>query len=177
MNCNNCVMDDRLAKRVEAEWKAAFSDATLLPVIGLPSNSGGVMTLTHTDGSGMLMRINGLASKSPLANNALYTAECSKDRYLNLYEIMIPDIPGRDGAASTAELYVKFLNEAGLSVAGVHFHWWGSAMFPNDGNRIDRGVTAVHHQSVNMHPLEFSKATIGAIKKVLKIIGERRNQH
>src|SRR3982751_6209985 len=86
-----CVVDDKLALKVQTLWQRAFSDAALLPVIGFPSNSGGVLTLTHTDGSGHNMRINGLPSKSPLANNALYSAECSKGRYLNLYEIMIPD--------------------------------------------------------------------------------------
>ncbi len=61
------------------------SDAFLLPVIGYPSNNYGV--LTHTDGSGVMMKIDQLTSKSPLANNALYSAECSHHHYLNLYDI------------------------------------------------------------------------------------------
>ena len=39
-------------RQVEAEWQEAFSDATLFPIIGLPSNNDGALTLTHTDGSG-----------------------------------------------------------------------------------------------------------------------------
>lgn len=175
---NNVVIDDRVARRVEAEWKSAFPDATLLPVIGLPSNNNGVLTLTHTDGSGMNMRINGLPSKSPLANNALYSAEVSRGHYLNLYEIMLPDIPGRGGVPSTAEIYVNLLSKGGLSVAGVHFHWWGSAIFRNEnGNRIDRGVTAIHHQASDISPLEFSQITIEALKEVMKVIEERTASH
>src|ERR1700722_17637855 len=70
----------------------AFPDAMLFPKIGLPSNNG-FLLLTHTDGSGNLLKINGLSSKSPLSNNAFYSAECSNGQYLNLYTIMIPDIP------------------------------------------------------------------------------------
>lgn len=178
--CNNCqkrcVVTDKLAREIEALWKSAFHDAALLPVIGLPSNNHGVLTLTHTDGSGNMLKINGLPSRSPLSNNALYSAECSKGQYLNLYEVMIPDIPGADGRESTAEIYVKLLGECGLNVAGVHFHWFGSYMFEdNKGNRIDRGVTAVHHQGIDIHPIEFSKKTISALKKTLAIIDKRHH--
>lgn len=173
---SNCVVNDNLARQVEALWKQAFSDASLLPQIGLPSNSKGVLTLTHTDGSGNLMKINGLPSKSPLANNALYSAECSRDKYLNLYEIMLPDIPGEDGEPSTAEFYVNQLGQQGLSVSGVHFHWWGSYIFDAAGNRIDRGVTAVHHQMVGMDPITFSQKTITALKAALQLIDQRSKE-
>ena len=56
----HCKLQRQLAKKVETLWKESFPDAALFPVIGLPSNANGVLTLTHTDGSGMLMRINGL---------------------------------------------------------------------------------------------------------------------
>src|SRR5579885_1854067 len=118
-----CKMNDKLATKIQNYWKKYFPDALILPIIGFPSNSGGVMTLTHTMG-GPQMSIDGLISKSPLANNALYSVECSDNKYLNLYEIMIPDIPGFKGEPSTAEVYVKALGDCGLDVAGVHFHWW-----------------------------------------------------
>ncbi len=163
-----CLVDDNFALEVQGIWQAAFPDAALLPVIGYPSNSGGVGTLTHTMGTGMLMSINGLTSKSPLANNALYSFECTDSRYLNLYEIMMPDIPGENGEDSTAEIYVKLLYSYGLSVAGVHFHWWGSSMVP--GNTL---VAAVHHQAIGMDPREFSRRTVQAIKEVMAIIVQR----
>lgn len=174
---NNCTLNDNQAHQVEAVWKQAFSDAFLLPVIGLPSNSDGVLTLTHTDGSGKVMKINGLPSRSPLANNALYSSECINGKYLNLYEIMIPDIPGDDGEDSTAEFYVKQLWQQGLHVAGVHFHWTGSSIFDSqNNNRVDRGVIAVHHQMSDMNPIEFSQKTIIALKTVMKLIDQRSKQ-
>lgn len=177
-----CVVDDKLAKLVERLWKKYFPDALLLPVIGLPSNFNGVATLTHTMGDGHLMSINGLVSKSALANNALYSFECAKpakhhndhdclckdSKYLNLYEIMIPDIPGKDGEDSTAEYYVKLLSKYGLSPAGVHFHWWGQNVIK--GNTL---VAAIHHQGIDISPIEFSKRTIKALLKTIKLIDER----
>ena len=169
---DECVVDDKLARLVEKLWKKYFPSALLLPVIGLPSNANGVATLTH--GTGHQMSINGLLSNSPLANNALYSFECatSKDgcvsKFLNLYEIMVPDIPGKDGEDSTAEYYVKLLNKYGLSVAGVHFHWWGQNVIK--GNTL---VAAVHHQGIDISPVEFSKRTIKAILKTMKLIEER----
>jgi hypothetical protein len=82
---------DARAKKVEAIWKCAFPDATLFPVIGLPSNAKGVATLTHSLCDGLL-KINGLKSKSPLSNNALYSFECTGGKWLNLYEIMLEDV-------------------------------------------------------------------------------------
>ena len=168
---SNCVVDDRSAKEVEAIWDEAFSGAILLPVIGFPSNSGGVGTLTHGMGDGILLHINGLPSKSPLSNNALYSFECSQGHYLNLYEIMLPDIPGRDGEDSTVEIYVKLLYKYGLSVAGVHFHWWGQNLVR--GNTL---ISAIHHQAIDMDPKEFSRKTIKALKKTMEVI-DRRSGH
>jgi hypothetical protein len=115
-----------------------FTDAAVLPVIGYPSHSGGVVTITH--GMDHKMSINGLVSNSPLANNALYSVECTGGQFLNLYEAMIPDIPGKNGQPSTAQLYVNALRDNGLDVAGVHFHWFGASVVP--GNTL---VAAVHH--------------------------------
>lgn len=168
---SDCIVDDRSAKEVEAIWDEAFSGAILLPVIGFPSNSGGVGTLTHGMGDGILLSINGLPSKSPLSNNALYSFECSQGHYLNLYEIMLPDIPGRDGEDSTVEIYVNLLYKYGLSVAGVHFHWWGQNLIR--GNTL---ISAIHHQAIDMDPKEFSRKTIKALKKTMAVI-DRRTGH
>ena len=174
-SCDDCIVNDEVALAIQAQWKKAFSDASLLPVIGLPSNGNGVGTLTHTMGDGHFMRINGLISKSPLSNNALYSFECAESeddssvvKYLNEYEIMIPDIPGRNGHKSTGEYYVKLLAKYGLSVAGVHFHWWGQNVVK--GNTL---VAAVHHQGIDISPEDFSRKTIRAIQKTVELIDKR----
>ena len=152
-------MTDDLAKRVEAEWKKAFPDAAILPVIGYPSKGNGVMTLTHSMGNQMpKMKINGLTSLSPLANNALYSAELTGGKWLNLYEIMIPDISPGNGAKSTGEIYVETLAKQGILVQGDHYHWKSSDPF----------MLAIHSKGLNMHPVEFTRRQIAALKEVMQ---------
>lgn len=128
-------------------------------------------------GDGRLLSINGLVSKSALSNNALYTFECASNKddsvtkYLNLYEIMVPDIPGKNGKYSTAEYYVKLLAKYGLSVSGVHFDWWGQNVIK--GNTL---VAAVHHQGIDISPEDFSRKTIRALEKTMALI-EKRTHH
>lgn len=91
--------NDDYARKVEAIWRT-LPQGAIVPGIGLPSQGAGVTTITHTMG-GPVMKINGLASKSILANNGLYTFEITGGKWLNLYEVMIPDIPGAQGDLST----------------------------------------------------------------------------
>lgn len=166
---HKCVVDDQVAVHVEKIWKRAFPDSALLPVIGFPSNSGGVGTLTHTMGDGMLMKINGLTSRSPLANNALYSFECSKGKYINLYEIMLPDIPGKHGEISTVQYYTNLLRKYGLDVASSHYHFTGMFLIPEATL-----IGAIHHQSTSdLTPEEFSRRTIRALQKTIALINER----
>jgi virulence-associated protein VapD len=164
-------VNDHLAKQVEKIWKAEYKGATLLPVVGIPSKSGGVGVLTHTMDSN-LMRINGLESKSPLSNNALYSFESIAGKFVNLYEIMVPDLPGRDGQKSTGQIYLNALRDNGLDVAGVHFHWTGGSVFKND-----KMVLAVHHQKIDMDPKDFSRRTIKAQQTVMSYIDSRMKMY
>lgn len=164
IDLNKVEMNDTVAKQVEALWKEAFPGATILPVIGWPSNSsnGQVMTLTHGMPGMPPLRINGLASASPLSNNALYSAEVSGGKYINLYEIMLPDVPGTAGSPSSAQRYVNELGlTPGINVNGFHFHWTGA----QHGEPYP--VLAIHHSSQSLHPIEFTIATIKAIKSVM----------
>lgn len=167
----HCTITDEVARQVEAQWKAAFPDATLLPVIGLPSNNKGVLTLLHTMGDGKVLKINDLPSNSPLANGALYSAECVNGIILNLYEIMIPDIPGLNGEHSTGQIYINALHNQGLDVAGVHYHWSQSYVYRT--GRKDKNVLAVHHQNFGLSPVEFSHRTIVALHTAMAAINAR----
>lgn len=156
------VVDDNTAKKLLALWGKYYPGVA---AVTMPSTANGVFTMTH--GMNMpLMKVNGLKSKSPLANNALFSTEVSGDSYINFYEVMIPDIPGKCGEQSTAQIYINALHERGLDVAGVHFHWTGSKVYDND-----HGSTAIHHQTTSdMDPYEFSKKTIKALMIVMKVI-------
>lgn len=164
MNVFLCRLTDADANQIVSLWKQSFTDAAILPVIGYPSNSNGVVTITHTVGH--KMSINGLVSNSPLANNALYSSECTGNKFLNMYEIMLPDIPGTNGSPSTVQIYTRELARQGLDVAGVHFHWWGSNVAP--GNTL---VAAIHHQNIGMTPMEFSQRTLNALEVAMRALG------
>jgi len=161
-NTGLCEINNQTANDTLAEWQKVFPDAVIL------IQTADVIVITHTMGDGILMKINGLESKSPLSNNALYSFECAGGNYLNLYEVMVPDIPDVEGDASTAQIYVGALRDNGLDVAGIHFHWWGSEVYEED-----KGVTAIHHQKYRMNPVEFSKRTIAAIQKAMMAIENR----
>ena len=157
--CCSPSMDDCLAKKIECIWKKTFCDATIIPKIGMPSTANCVMTLTHrVDRCAPHLKINGVTSKSILANNAFYSAEVSDCKWVNLYQILLPNIPGKCGCKSSIEIYIEALIKLGISVDTVSSSWAGSC--PD--------VVQINSKSIGMNPCEFSKKQISAIKTVLK---------
>ena len=173
---------DEYAEEILALWKEDFPDTFILPVVGFPSKNGigkkknKVAVYTHTLGDGMLLMINGLASKSPVSNNALYSFECTRGQYLHFYEIMLPDLAGSGDKCvddeypyqSTVQIYVNTLAKNGLDVSGIHWHNWGSELYVNDC-----GVFAIHHQNIGMTPEDFYEATTNALNLTIKVINQR----
>lgn len=158
-------LDDMHALAIVNRWRQLFPDAAPLPGIGMPSQNKGVLTLTHTMTMPGLkappMLINGLPSNSPLANNALYSAEVTNGRWLNLYEIMLPEFPGVRGGPSAVQRYVNTLQAQGVDVAGNHYHWSG-------GTTMGHFPIAVHSQSSNLEPMQFVQAHINAIHRAMQ---------
>jgi hypothetical protein len=156
--CCDPIMDDCLAKKIECIWKSAFCDAIILPIVGYPSCAKGVMTLTHSLGECIQKtRINGLESLSILANNAFYSVEVRCGRWLNLYQAIIPDIAGENGCKSSGEVYTEALVKFGISVDGDNDRWKGSCP----------PMLSINSKAIGMHPIEFSKKQIAAIKAVI----------
>lgn len=164
-------LTDLFAKQVENKWKADFSDATLFPGIGLPTQNQGVLFLTHTIQLGKVMKIDGLPNTSPVAANSLYSAENINGMTFNIYEVQMPDIPGVNGEDSTGQIYIKALIAQGLTPAGNHFHWTGQYFF--DGAVKDHNILAVHHQQYNMDAITFTEKTITALKIAVTAIKNR----
>jgi hypothetical protein len=150
---------DSYARSVEAIWKQ-LPAGSLLPGMGLPSQGNGVATYTHQMSSPLQpMIINGLPSKSALANNALYTFEQIGNNWLNLYEVMLPDIPGHNGALSSNQQFIQMLSDQGIQVAGVHFHWFGTP-----------ATTAIHIQDATMDPKTFSSKMVNVLQNFVNIM-------
>ena len=154
------VFDDVAAEQVATVWKSMFPDAAILPVIGYPSKNKGVMTLTHSGNiAGMSpmppMTINGVASASPLSNNALYSAELTPAGFLNLYETMLPDVPGKNGERSLGTRYKDALQQLGIEVDGDHYHWAG-------GQMNGQTARAIHSKSFGMSPVDFAQRQLRA---------------
>lgn len=159
--CCGPVMNDCLAKEIECIWKQSFCDAAILPVIGYPSCACGVMTLTHSLGKCFQkLSINGLKTKSIIANNAFYSAEVSDCKWLNLYQISIPDVPGECGCKSSTEVYTEALVKLGISIVNVGSNWKGTC--PH--------IVTVNSIAIGMEPKEFTKKQIAAVKAVLNYI-------
>lgn len=151
---NGCITEDFKAGVLKL-WQAIDSKASVSKEWSTPT----VMLLTHQLGT-MPMTLDGVTSMSPLANNALLSIECvtinGRKDWLMMYEIMIPDIPGVRGEASTAEVYRNSLNDQGLRIDGDHYHWKGASRLMN----------AIHHKQIGGDPLEFCRKTITALQAV-----------
>lgn len=163
---NSTPLTDDRALRIVSLWRQAFPDATPLPGIGLPSQNNGVLTLTHTMHPELAkaspMTIDGLPSRSPLANNALFSTEVSRGgKYLTLYEIMLPEEPGKDGAPSTTARYTNAVARGGITVGGDHYHWKG-------GEMLGRFAIAIHTQAAGMDPETFTRVTIDALRLAMQ---------
>ena len=109
------------------------------------------------------MLINGLKSKSPLANNALFSTEITDGKFINLYDIMLPDIPGKCGEKSTVQFYMDALTKLNIQVAASHHHWTGLKPF----------MLSIHSYNIGMCPEEFTKKTLHALKETLILIKQR----
>ena len=156
--CCGPEMTDCLAQEIECIWKACFCDASILPQIGFPSCGNCVMTLTHRlEKCPRPLKINELPSLSMLANNAFYTAEVSCGHWMNLYTVPIPNIPGKRGCKSSGEVYTEALVKLGISIGGDTYGWKGSCP----------SVIFINSSAINMHPCEFSKKQIAALKGML----------
>lgn len=159
-----CYINDCRAKELLDKWQCSFPDAIILPKIGYPSHSCGVVTITHTlclkD-----VKLNGLKSKSPLTNAALYSAECSDDKYINLYEVGLPDIPGKCGEDSTVQYFIKKLAKCHIEPSAIHTHWLGTKVYT-----CDHGLIYVHIQEIGLHPHEFTHKVTKALKKTVELI-------
>ena len=160
-------MTDCLAKEIECIWKQTYCDATIIPCIGMPSTANCVMTLTHSMGKCVpKIKLNDLPSLSILVNNAFYSAEVSCGKWLNLYQVMIPDVPGKCGCKSSGEIYTEALVKLGISIEGDHYNWKGSCPF----------MLAINSKAIGMSPCEFSKKQIVALKAVNDYISKQCKQ-
>ncbi len=160
----SCVMNDGMAHQLETLWKSVFPDTMFL--LGSSSGNNGMILLTHSLGPNMLLQMNGLPSSSLLAKNAFYSVECSHGKYINLYEIKLPHIPGRNGEPSTVQLYINALAEQGLDVAGNSPSWPGSLL-----NGFS--VSTISSSKVGLDPFEFSHRTLRALRRTLAEISHR----
>lgn len=159
--------------QLKNQWKQLFPDADILPVIGYPSNNKGVCTITHgfdflvknQNGEPHLVKmpkptLNGISSFSPLTNNALFSTELNQGKYINLYEVMLPEIPGKDGNPSNTQIYIQLLNKFGIHTSAIHFHWQGASM-----NMGETSMQAIHSQTTDhATPYHFVQSQIQALK-------------
>lgn len=163
-NCDNCFNDckisDSYSNKLVSIWKKTFNNAIILPTIGYPTNSNGVLTITHTIPNFHFI------SKSFLINNALYSVECIDGKYLNMYELHVPDILVKNSCKSIIEIYVDALKNNGLDIVGIHCDKWGYHVVKDN-----KEIFTIRHTKFEMDPKEFTNRTIKSLKSALKAIG------
>jgi len=171
-----CNITDDTCTNLSKLFQVLDPNATALPDIGLPSQGNGVCTITHQMAGTPHMLINGDECKSILCNNALFSTECTASgHYLNLYEIMIDDIPSVDNSTgvirSSSQFYADSISRSGLSVSGLHTHWTGT-MDGATGSPMQ--MTAIHHYSQgNMDPGDFVNRTVSVIQTLKTTISSK----
>lgn len=114
------------------------------------------------------MKIDGIATRSEFWNSYAFSSECSDGKYVNGFEVQLPDLLGEKGEPSIVQIYLKALGDNDLTPAGVHIHWSGSEIYSND-----HGVWGLHHQNVGMCPVKFAQRTINALHVALEVVKER----
>lgn len=98
--------------------------------------------------------LNGTTWTSPLVTANLYGYQTAKDGTVgNWLEVMIPEVAGSGSTPSAGEVYVRALQDEGLSVESDHFHWKGS----------NSTMFAIHHASYKKSPREFLEGTLRAL--------------
>lgn len=178
---------DRITEKVLAIYQSAFPDAFIFPKIGLPSQNGqrwGLITFTATRKGEQpnFPAWNEYIVRSPLDNNALTSLELSQQKgeeeftWSNRFEIMLPDIPGADGALGSTEFYVTRLQDCGIDakpgkapviVNGNHYHWPSTPITIKGKERTNY---AIHSSALGLDPIVFAKHQAKVLVDTLKYI-------
>lgn len=142
-------------------------------------DSTGSSTSCGTDDGEAVCRgvlLNGLLVRSPLAApTGTYTAERAANvegrPWVHLYRACVPDLPGTSGRRSSAQVYVKALEAAGLDMAT------NASLFTGLCWPVGRGLQAqmrvVTHQNVGLDPIEFARRTLVALGAAERAVRRR----
>lgn len=161
-----CRIDERFAYRLQQMWKRYFHDTK-------SSLERGIFTLTSRIECEPLL-VNGIPSKSTLVNNGIYSLEFSEGKYINLFEVPVPDLRGDFGKkdayhhCTTVQFYIDELKNQGLNVTGVSRNW-NCVEDPYSSHLVYN----VYHKKINMDPILFCRATINSLNKVIRLINFR----
>ena len=157
--CITCAITTDLSNKVLAKFSCSFPDAYLT------FKTSSTITVTHTIPSWNHPKLNGVRTCSILTNNAFMTSECSDNNYLNLYQVILPDIPGSCGDDSTVEIFTKLLSKFGLSSLSI-LTYFGltTKCYP---------LLSIHVQNYGLCPEDFACRIVKALNEVLCVVKKR----
>ncbi|MHB1774187.1 MAG: hypothetical protein ACYCST_21160 [Acidimicrobiales bacterium] len=113
--------------------------------------------------------IDGLKTKSSLANGASFSVEKINGEYFNLHETIIPDIAGKEGKPSLVNIAKTIIENLGLSVNCISTKFRGASMFPG----LDNGMCSIKHRGYKMKPRHFILKTIAALILISLVIKKK----
>lgn len=101
--------------------------------------------------------------------------EASSQRvWVHLYRACVPDLPGAHGRRSSAQVYVKALEAAGLDVAASACLFTGLCWPLGPG--AEAQVRVITHQNVGLEPIEFARRTLVALCAAERAVRRRTDR-
>ena len=169
MSNNQCAVTNAYCQSLADQFGAQTGNA--VAILTKPEDAGpfqGVCTFLHKVPGMLDMTVNGVVTKTPLNNVALFSTECVsmtgadgsvQSLPYSVYEIMVPDKPAvataHGSIVSQAQQYVHALGDNRVPPMAVHYHNLGVGA---DGALM----AAVHNQSLGMSPNDFVNGIIAA---------------
>lgn len=162
---NTGYFDDNYSKKIQSQFQQCYNTTNLI------CKGNGLITITHFLPLPSY-KITGQTTKSLISSQVIYTAECTEDTFLNLYQINLPDIPVKCMVdckvrieETTGEIYTKLLAKYGLTnISSNSFFGYTMCSYP---------VMMFHVQATCMEPTDFVCRILKVLDEILCIIKSR----
>lgn len=166
---------DQVAINCLTVFKSLFRDSGFLPGLGRPSETKGQWALiTHTLKGyiDFTSSINGVEYHGPLIDNAFYQFSYQPSgNVVNLYQITLPEVEGKNNLPSLAQFYLNQLAARKIDISGTTTQWSSlTALIERGGKKQKTTLRTISSQKVGMEPADFCQLQIEALTATLQYL-------